>query len=389
MRAEFVYRIKPKIKNGIISIVFKLPRKATISDRELSFFSGNNNRGFFRIKKIGKNVLEYSGPVGITLEQRLARPISKTDFLLIIAQIGSASKWMQKQGLPWNKTVWDLSNAFYNETTREIQLIYIPTDIQNQQNSTTVAFIESMAYSAKPETAADADAISRFIFFMRNLEFYDPSRIEEYILAQDQDIAYRLSQYSNVKSGFITDKRRDYYEHYQNDSPANPAPVNYFPDESGTCLINEEEEQGTMVLQEEINDDDDDVGGTALLGADDDEAETGLLDEGFANGGMRYSPEVHYPTLQRVMTGETIKINKPVFRIGKERSYVDYFVSNNNAVSRSHADIITRNNRCFVVDLNSKNRTYINGSVLPVQLEVEIVSGDHLTLANEEFIFNM
>ena len=98
--------------------------------------------------------------------------------------------------------------------------------------------------------------------------------------------------------------------------------------------------------------------------------------------------EVHYPTLYRVLTAERIALNKPVFRLGKERSYVDYFVTNNNAVSRSHADIITRGGRYFVQDLNSKNRTFINGQAIPPQCECEIFDGNRLTLGNEEFIFN-
>ena len=87
------------------------------------------------------------------------------------------------------------------------------------------------------------------------------------------------------------------------------------------------------------------------------------------------------------MTDEVISINKPVFRIGKENSYVDYFVMNNNAVSRSHADIITRGRNYFVVDLNSKNHTYINNQMLLVKCETQIFDGDILKLANEEFIF--
>ena len=95
------------------------------------------------------------------------------------------------------------------------------------------------------------------------------------------------------------------------------------------------------------------------------------------------------PFLVRKSTKEKILINRDVFKIGKERSYVDYFVTNNNAVSRSHADIITRGNKYFVIDLNSKNHTYINDQMLPVQVEMEICDGDRLKLGNEEFIFNV
>ena len=67
---------------------------------------------------------------------------------------------------------------------------------------------------------------------------------------------------------------------------------------------------------------------------------------------------------------------------------MDYFVSNNNAVSRSHADIITRGKKYFILDLNSKNRTYINDQMIPIQCEIEIRNGDHLKLGNEEFVFS-
>ena len=156
----------------------------------------------------------------------------------------------------------------------------------------------------------------------------------------------------------------------------------YEEDEATGLMYEEDEATGLMYEDEER---------TGLL--QDDEA-TGLLveetnvDEDIdATGFWGETPQIHFPTLLRVLTNETIQINKPVFRIGKEKSFVDYFVANNNAVSRSHADIVTRGQRYFVVDLNSKNRTYINGQPLPIQQECEIFNGNQLRLANEEFIF--
>ena len=96
-----------------------------------------------------------------------------------------------------------------------------------------------------------------------------------------------------------------------------------------------------------------------------------------------------YPYLIRRSTNERISVNKPVFRIGKERSYVDCFIGNNGAISRSHADIIARNTRYFICDRNSTNKTYRNGFMLTPEDEVEIFDGDILRLANEEFEFHI
>lgn len=95
------------------------------------------------------------------------------------------------------------------------------------------------------------------------------------------------------------------------------------------------------------------------------------------------------PHLIRSKNNESIVIDKPVFRIGKERSYVDYFVADNTAVSRSHANIITRENRYFIVDTNSTNHTFVDGQMIPSNAEIEIKSGARIRLANEDFEFKL
>ncbi len=93
------------------------------------------------------------------------------------------------------------------------------------------------------------------------------------------------------------------------------------------------------------------------------------------------------PYLLRTKNNERINIEKVVFRIGKEKSYVDYFISDNATISRSHANIITRDDRYFVVDTNSTNHTYINGQMIQSNSEVEITHGFKIKFADEEFEF--
>ncbi len=93
------------------------------------------------------------------------------------------------------------------------------------------------------------------------------------------------------------------------------------------------------------------------------------------------------PHLIRTKNKERININKPVFRIGKEKSYVDYFIGDNSAISRSHANIIVRDGDYFVVDTNSTNHTYVNGQMLQSNIEQKITHGSKLRFANEDFEF--
>lgn len=95
------------------------------------------------------------------------------------------------------------------------------------------------------------------------------------------------------------------------------------------------------------------------------------------------------PHLIRSKNNERIALDKPVFRIGKERSYVDYFIGDNTAISRSHANIITRENEYFVVDTNSTNHTYVNGIMIQSGVETKITHGDKVKFANEDFEFKL
>lgn len=95
------------------------------------------------------------------------------------------------------------------------------------------------------------------------------------------------------------------------------------------------------------------------------------------------------PYLLRDKNGEKIYINKPRFRIGKEKSYVDYFVVDNTAISRSHADIITNGNEYSIVDMNSTNHTFVNNEMIASGQEVKLHDGDSVRLANESFTFKV
>ena len=95
------------------------------------------------------------------------------------------------------------------------------------------------------------------------------------------------------------------------------------------------------------------------------------------------------PYIIRIKNNEKIYIDKPVFRIGKEKSFVDYYISDNPAVSRSHANIIIRDNNYFVVDTNSKNHTYVDGEMIQSNIEIKIEHGTKLRFANEEFEFRL
>ena len=432
-------RYKEKIKDYQLIVRAKTSFGESIDEKALSSFLRVNLRGFMKATLIRTNVIEYTGPIGVSLAARMQKLVTKREFLFILEHCLVAFQRIEAKRLSMNNVVLDLHNVYINENTKEVQFLYVPSSKPKLSND-PLSFLEAIIYSAKPAPEKDMEYISRAIYFLRSMKGFDPAHLEKFIAREDRSVVTTIRKQNVGDSDFITSKQRDYLEHVENRQKALDADdTALLEDDDRTGLLVEEEENTgllddyddrTGLLTEEndntgllddaeysgpLDDYDDRTGllaeednNTGLL--DDYNDNTGLLtedDDGFGDTGLLtgFPPDdengtallnetpvqnlysVHYPTLYRVLTGETISINKPVFRLGKERSYVDYFVANNVAVSRSHADIISRGGRYYVLDLNSKNRTYINDQPLPVQYETEIQDGDHLRLGNEDFIF--
>ena len=124
-------------------------------------------------------------------------------------------------------------------------------------------------------------------------------------------------------------------------------------------------------------------GETVVLGTDT-AGETTVL-----NAGYNTVQKQMNPYLIRKKTGERVEINKSVFHIGKEKNYVDYCISDNSAVSRSHADIIKKDNEFYIVDNNSLNHTFLNNKQIPSSQMQKLSDYMTIQMADEVFEFRL
>lgn len=359
-------KYKVKSKDYLLTIQLKTSFGENIEERLLDNFSRVYIRGFLKAKKLGKNKYEYSGPIGVSLKERLQKPISKRDLLFIIEHIVFAIQKLQNAKFPMDYLVTDMNNIFFNENTKELQFLYVPLINAKEQNDVMDLF-SNIIYSVKPLQENDTEYLSKFHYFLLNIKG-DYNLIENFVMKEDRSVVNTIKKHNAGQSGFMTNDYGHYHEHYNPSGNGDDEKTGLLIEEEATSLLIEEEEEATALL---VDDD-----------SEYDEEATGLLIENVVE-----DTKPHFASLERALTGEMISINKAVFRLGKERSYVDYFVNNNNAVSRSHADIIQRGKDYFIKDLNSKNFTYVNGQKIPVQVEIQINDGDRIKLANEEFVF--
>ena len=121
---------------------------------------------------------------------------------------------------------------------------------------------------------------------------------------------------------------------------------------------------------------------------DDGAGETSVLNEG-AGETTVLGANIPGAVLIRKKNNERITITKAEFRIGKERRKVDYCISDNTNVSRTHANVVFKDGEFFIVDKNATNGTSVNGTSVAKGGERKLVNNDVIKLADEEFQFKM
>lgn len=113
--------------------------------------------------------------------------------------------------------------------------------------------------------------------------------------------------------------------------------------------------------------------------------ETTLLNQGSSETTLLNQ---NFGKLTRVRTKESVSINKTEFVIGRERSRVDYCISDNTNIGRAHAKILNRGGTAYLVDMNATNGTFLN-NVKVSGTQVALKNGDKITLADEDFTYNV
>lgn len=385
-------KLKVKFKNSQITVKSKLSKDEQINAREVEILNSKIIRGIMKPTVEGEKKLSYLSPGGIKLEAYLKKGITKNDFFLVIAQILEAVKSIGRNSFNINNLILNMKYVFVNEMTHELHFVYQPI-YSSAISSDLASFLYDVAYSVTLALNEDYKCVNNFIAYLKGLQAVSVINIEKYLLDVYPQIYKQVKRQKYGQSEYLGSFKNGKDIYYDMDKRRKPTPL---ADYDSTSLLFEknDKDEATSLLIEDVKDtptsllDDDNNEPTSLLVEDEDEA-TSLLIDDEPTSLLSEGPQISYPYLIRKNSFDRMDINKPVFRIGKERSYVDYFVADNNAVSRIHADIITKNNSFFVKDENSTNGTYVNGNRLSPKEEVQVFDGDIITFANEEFEFHI
>lgn len=328
-------KLKVSIKKSTVTAMMKAGRKERINETELSQLARIKPCGIMHVTKTKKDSVIYTCPANINLTDRLKKAISKYDFFFMIEQIVIMVQDVYNNGLNVNSVRFNMDDVYINEMTKEMYFIYFPI-VGGQESADIVGFIENIIYTMTPVINEDTNYISRFMYYVRSFHGFNGNAIEKYISREERAV------------------------------------VNVLKNTAVTMQQTMQQQIMQQVMQGSMD-------GTTVLS-----------DDGISVQQIQQMQPVnyHFASLTRQVTGEKIELGKPSFVLGKNPEKSDYAVADNTNISRVHAVITTRNGRYYVMDQNSTNGTFINGRIIKAGQETEILPGDCLMLANEEFIFN-
>lgn len=328
-------KLKVSIKKSTVTAMMKAGRKERINETELSQLARIKPCGIMHVTKTKKDSVTYTCPANINLTDRLKKAISKYDFFFMIEQIVIMVEDVYNNGLNVNSVRFNMDDVYINEMTKEMYFIYFPI-VGGQESADIVGFIENIIYTMTPVINEDTNYISRFMYYVRSFHGFNGNAIEKYISREERAV------------------------------------VNVLKNKAVTMQQTMQQQIMQQVMQGSMD-------GTTVLS-----------DDGISVQQIQQMQPVnyHFASLTRQVTGEKIELGKPSFVLGKNPEKSDYAVADNTNISRVHAVITMRNGRYYVMDQNSTNGTFINGRIIKAGQETEILPGDCLMLANEEFIFN-
>ena len=339
-------KLKVSIKKSTVTAMMKAGRKERINETELSQLARIKPCGIMHVTKTKKDSVTYTCPANINLTDRLKKAVSKYDFFFMMEQIVIMVQDVYNNGLNVNSVRFNMDDVYINEMTKEMYFIYFPI-VGGQESADIVGFIENIIYTMTPVINEDTNYISRFMYYVRSFHGFNGNAIEKYISREERAVVNVL------KNKAVTMQQQTMQQQ-----------------------IMQQQTMQQQIMQQ------------VMQGSMD--GTTVLSDDGISVQQIQQMQPVnyHFASLTRQVTGEKIELGKPSFVLGKNPEKSDYAVADNTNISRVHAVITMRNGRYYVMDQNSTNGTFINGRIIKAGQETEILPGDCLMLANEEFIFN-
>lgn len=304
------------------------------------------------------NIIQYDISSYSTLEFYLSCILSREQFAQLLLQCINLFRQMQQVYLNYKNLVLNLEQIYVLLADRTLHFIYLPL-LTNRPDVSIPQFFRKMIQKASRSTYEQSSFLDHCLawldrpapFILNEFEtlIYDCSAVNDTTVDAQQSSRAFISTSSAAVIPPVAQNFKAYQPVPQNGT--NNQLLSFASREGTTSLLNGHHNGGTVLL---------------------------------ANGSETKTLKFF---LIREKNNDRVTIIRSPFLVGSEAGSVDYYIADNPAVSRKHANFIFQDGKCAIIDLNSTNRTYINNCALEPDVPVFLKEGDRVRLANEYFIF--
>lgn len=334
---------KIKIRKNIITV--KSEKGQQLAESKVNFANKELSNCLLKIgfkkKRSSFKVIVY-GEKYMTLKEYLSAPLDKKSFATLLKNISVNLETMRDKFYNPQNVLLDINYVMFDSVYRKIYFAYIPIepfDSGFRLNEFLLSIADQATFESSEDTAY-VDEYKRILSENTGFSFFD---LNEYI--------ERLNLDDSTKK-----KQHMYCPHCN--SPINNGSVYCSKCGFNLLSVTTNNSKGTYNFWQ-----------TSI--SKEREEDIKAVKSGLV--------------LRRKISGETIKISKPIFKIGRNKNLCDYVISD-PSISGEHAIIISKSDGDFcIADNNSTNYTFLNNRrVLPNKAE-ELTNGCEIRFAKIAF----
>ena len=293
------------------------------------------------------NVLRFDISAYSTMEFQLSCVLSRERFADILLQCIEIFRQMHRVYLSYKNLIFDLDKVYVRMEDWSIHFIYLPL-MDSKRDAEIPDFFKRILQKTGRSTYEQASFLDACLAWLERPIPFSLEGFDAFVRESVGEEAEMMAKASPVDHGAMLRSDRIYQPSFEEKKDI----LGGVHVHGSTCPLNLASD-----------------GGTVLLGA------------------LGSSLPTSRFFLLSARSGEKIEITHTPFLVGTETGSVSYRVTENGAVSRRHAEFTIQDGRCFIIDQNSTNKTYINNcALLPLTPHI-LESGDQIRLGNEGFTF--
>lgn len=432
-------------KDEKVIVEYHLKENDRLDNLTLGMLVNNDIRGVIPVYPVqieNDRFFRYDITGMVTMREYLGEYVKKENILKTFYSVALAVREAAKYMINWTSFFLNLDEIYISKETGEAQLLCLPLlTVVNDGNLCN--FFKNVLFSLQFELEESSDYVGRLVNFL-NVKTYSLDKFiyelenlleiehiveEDFNECEDENVVTEgIISYENAATEEMvleetkeTKPEKEYdrsaYDEKEEDDGQESIELvevydekseDFEDDDSDEIEIiydaSDEAEEDILYVIEEGTVSEENVASKESTVAEENTVteesavseenvvteEGTITDESTETVDVPLSVKEQNPFLINVINKQKIVIDKEVFYVGSNEAEVDYCIENNPTVSDKHAYFIKRDKECFVVDNNTKGRTYLNRvEIQEDEEEVFIPHGAHISFGTEEFEFRM